>query len=128
MREQATCDLDGHGRRRPVSRVTLVSFDIAGTLEVGEPPGIVPIALVREAKRLGYVVGSCSDRPVSFQQTLWARLHIGVDLPVLKHRLPDVRAQFTAAAYYHIGDTEVDAFYANEAGFSLLPAGAEQRR
>jgi hypothetical protein len=128
MRGQARCDLDGHGRRRLVSRVTLVSFDIDGTLEVGEPPGIVPVALVREAKRLGYVVGSCSDRPVSFQQNLWERLRIAVDFTVLKHRLPDVRAQFTAAAYYHIGDTEVDAFYANAAGFSFLRADAETRR
>ena len=34
--------------------VTLVSFDIDGTLEVGDPPGIVSIALVKPAKRLGY--------------------------------------------------------------------------
>jgi hypothetical protein len=128
MRGQATCDLDGHRRRLLVNRVTLVSFDIDGTLEVGEPPGIVPIALVREAKGLGYVVGSCSDRPVSFQQNLWERLRIAVDFTVLKHRLPDVRAQFSATAYYHIGDTEVDAFYANAAGFSFLLADAETRR
>jgi hypothetical protein len=111
-----------------VSRVTLVSFDIDGTLEVGEPPGIVSIALVREAKRLGYLVGSCSDRPVSFQQNLWERLRVSVDFTVLKHRLPDVRAQFVAAVYYHIGDTEVDAFYASAAGFSFLRADAETRR
>jgi hypothetical protein len=36
-----------------VSHVTLVSFDIDGTLEVGEPPGIVTIALVKIAKGLG---------------------------------------------------------------------------
>src|SRR4030095_11842213 len=111
MRGQARCDLDGHGRRRLVSRVALVSFDIDGTLEVGEPPGIVPIALVRDAKRLGYVVGSCSDRPVSFQQNLWERLRIAVDFPVRKHRLPDVRAQFTAAAYYHIRDAQAGAVF-----------------
>ena len=70
-----------------VSRVTLVSFDIDGTLEVGEPPGIVPIALVREAKRLGYLIGSCSDRPISFQRDLWERLRIAVDFTVLKHHL-----------------------------------------
>ena len=29
--------------------VTLVSFDIDGTLEVGDPPGIVPITLVQTA-------------------------------------------------------------------------------
>ena len=45
--------------------VTLVSFDIDGTLEVGDTAGIVSIALVKTAKRLGYLVGSCSDRPIS---------------------------------------------------------------
>ena len=111
-----------------MSRVTLVSFDIDGTLEVGEPPGIVPVALVLEAKRLGYVIGSCSDRPIGFQRDLWERLRIAVDFTVLKHHLGDVRAQFAATAYYHIGDTEVDAFYANAAGFSFLRADPETRR
>ena len=67
--------------------VTLVSFDIDGTLEVGDPPGIVSIALVKTAKRLGYLVGSCSDRPISHQQSLWERLKIAVDFTVLKHEL-----------------------------------------
>ena len=111
-----------------MSRVTLVSFDIDGTLEVGEPPGIVPVALVLEAKRLGYVIGSCSDRPIGFQRDLWERLRIVVDFTVLKHHLGDVRAQFAATVYYHIGDTEVDAFYANAAGFSFLRADSATRR
>jgi hypothetical protein len=111
-----------------VSRVTLVSFDIDGTLEVGEPPGIVPIALVREAKRLGYLIGSCSDRPIGFQRDLWERLDIAVDFAVLKHRLADVKARFAATAYYHIGDTDTDAFYASAAGFSFLRADASARR
>ena len=33
----------------------LLSFDIDGTLEIGEPPGIVPVALVRTAQHLGYL-------------------------------------------------------------------------
>jgi len=111
-----------------VSRVTLVSFDIDGTLEIGDPPGIVPIALVREAKRLGYLVGSCSDRPVGFQRDLWERLSIAVDFTVLKHQLADVRARFVATAYYHIGDTDIDDFYATGAGFSFLRADAPTRR
>ncbi len=110
------------------SRVTLVSFDIDGTLEVGEPPGIVPVTLVARAKRLGYVIGSCSDRPITFQQALWERLGIAADFTVLKHRLADVRARFAAAAYYHIGDTEVDERYATGAGFHFLRADADAHR
>ena len=111
-----------------MSRLTLVSFDIDGTLEVGEPPGIVPIALVREAKRLGYLIGSCSDRPIGFQRDLWERLRITVDFTVLKHHLADVKVRFVASAYYHIGDTDTDAFYATAAGFSFLRADASTRR
>ena len=108
--------------------VTLISFDIDGTLEVGEPPGIVPIDLVRTARRLGYVIGTCSDRPVSHQQELWERLGIAPDFTVLKHRLADVKARYAAAAYYHIGDTDIDDYYATAAGFRFLRADAAAHR
>jgi phosphoglycolate phosphatase-like HAD superfamily hydrolase len=108
--------------------VSLVSFDIDGTLEVGDPPGVVPVALVRMAKELGYLIGSCSDRPISYQEDMWAQLEIAPDFTVLKHRLEDVRARFTAAAYYHIGDTETDERYAVAAGFRFLKADPEAHR
>jgi hypothetical protein len=106
------------------SGVALVSFDIDGTLECGQPPGVVPVALVRTAQRLGYLVGSCSDRPITYQQTLWDALGIAVDFMVLKHRLGELKTRFGAAAYYHIGDAEADARYASVAGFRFLKAEA----
>jgi len=106
----------------------LVSFDIDGTLEIGDPPGIVTISMVRLAKSLGYVIGSCSDRPIRFQQELWARLSISADFTVLKHRLVDVKALFRADTYYHIGDTETDHAVANDAGFRFLRADAVAHR
>jgi hypothetical protein len=105
-----------------MSERTLVSFDIDGTLEVGEPPGVVSVALVRIAKDLGYVIGSGSDRPLSHQEDMWARLTITPDFTVLKHRLADLKARFPAAAYYHIGDTETDERFALAAGFRFLRA------
>lgn len=105
-----------------MSGLIVVSFDIDGTLEIGEPPGVVPIALIRTAKRLGYLVGSCSDRPLTYQQAVWERLGIAPDFMVLKHRLADVRRRFAAAAYYHIGDSDTDARYASVAGFRFLEA------
>jgi hypothetical protein len=108
--------------------VTLISFDIDGTLEVGEPPGIVTIALVQTAKRLGYLVGSCSDRPISYQQEMWKRLQIVAAFTVLKHRLTEVKERFQAAAYYHIGDTDNDDFFARAAGFQFLRADAAAHR
>jgi len=112
------------GAARAAHAHALISFDIDGTLEIGDPPGIVPIELVRRAKARGFLVGSCSDRPLSFQQALWGRLEIAPDFTVLKHRLADVRAQWTAARYYHIGDTDLDATVALGAGFHFIHAAA----
>ena len=92
--------------------VTLVSFDIDGTLELGDPPGFITIQMVASAKERGWVIGTCSDRPLSFQRVMWERLAIVPDFTVLKHRLDDVRHRFPAHAYYHIGDTDVDEQYA----------------
>ena len=111
-----------------MSSLILVSFDIDGTLEVGQPPGIVPITLVRRAQRLGYLVGSCSDRPISYQQAMWERVSIVADFTALKHRLDEVKARFAAGTYYHIGDTDVDQFYATAAGFRFLRADPDAHR
>jgi hypothetical protein len=108
-----------------VSSLILVSFDIDGTLEVGQPPGVVPISLVRRVQQLGYLVGSCSDRPLSYQQAMWERVSIVADFTALKHRLDEVKARFPAATYYHVGDTDVDHFYATAAGFRFLRADAD---
>ena len=111
-----------------MTRASLLSFDIDGTLEIGDPPGIIPIALVRRAKNLGYLVGSCSDRPISFQDAMWQRLGLVADFTVLKHHLGELRARFTATRYYHIGDTDVDEHFATLAGFRFLRADALAHR
>ena len=106
----------------------LVSFDIDGTLEVGQPPGIVSISMVRRAQERGYLVGSCSDRPLSYQRAMWERVSIVADFTALKHRLDEVKARFPAGAYYHIGDTELDQFFAEGAGFRFLRADPDAHR
>jgi hypothetical protein len=59
---------------------------------------------------------------------MWERLAIAAEFTVLKHRLADVRARFEAAAYYHMGDTDVDERFAREAGFRFLRADAVAHR
>jgi hypothetical protein len=98
----------------------LISFDIDGTLEVGDPPGYITIERVRAAHALGYIVGSCSDWTVSRQQRLWQQHGIPVAFTVLKHRLDQVRAEFNAEQYVHIGDTNMDRYYAEQNGFLYL--------
>ena len=99
----------------------LISFDIDGTLEVGDPPGAISMEMVRRLRGLGYLIGSCSDRTVSEQQRIWRDEGIEVDFTVLKHRLASVKEQFAAEEYHHVGDTETDRRAALEAGFSFLP-------
>jgi hypothetical protein len=108
--------------------VKLISFDIDGTLEVGEPPGLITMDMVREIQALGFLIGSGSDRTLSHQRHVWERHRIVVDFTALKHRLAEVKAQFQAEAYYHIGDTDMDRFYADKAGFRFVRADAAVRQ
>ncbi|HJM89931.1 MAG TPA: HAD family hydrolase [Dehalococcoidia bacterium] len=98
----------------------LISFDIDGTLEVGDPPGEITLATVRLAHELGIVIGSCSDRPVGVQQALWAKHDIPMRFTVLKQNLMDVRASFDVDHYMHTGDSPIDEQMAREAEFEFL--------
>ena len=69
----------------------LISFDIDGTLEVGDPLGSITMEMVRRAKDLGYIIGSCSDRTVSHQRRIWMEHDIAVAFTVLKHQLDLVK-------------------------------------
>jgi hypothetical protein len=98
----------------------LVSFDIDGTMEFGEPPGPVTAAVVRDLVTRGYVIGVASDWPRSSQHPLWMRHGIEPHFVGGKHQLHTVREQFDADRYLHVGDTEIDERYALLAGFEFL--------
>lgn len=102
--------------------VKLISFDIDGTMEFGDPPGPITVDMVRTARDLGYIIGSCSDRTVSNQNRLWSEHSVPVSFTVLKHQLEEVKSQFPAEEYYHIGDTDLDEYYSGKAGFLFLQA------
>jgi len=59
---------------------------------------------------------------------MWKRHAIAPAFTVLKHRLDDVKARVEAAAYYHIGDTDIDEHFALIAGFRFLRADAVTHR
>lgn len=99
----------------------LISFDIDGTLEVGDPPGGITMEMVRKVKSLGYLIGSCSDRTVSEQQRIWQSNGIAVEFTVLKHGLDQVKEKFPVDEYFHVGDTDADRRASLQAGFNFLP-------
>ena len=109
-------------RRSRTHLPKLISFDIDGTLEVGQPPGSVTMEMVRKVQALGYRVGSCSDRTISEQQRIWAENGIAAEFTVLKHQLAQLKAGFQAEEYFHVGDTDMDRHVSQEAGFHFIPA------
>ena len=99
----------------------LISFDIDGTMEVGDPPGPLTMEMARIAQNKGFLIGSCSDRPPSAQRAIWEQAKIAVDFVIPKHMLADVKAKFDAERYFHIGDREdLDRQNALRAGFEFL--------
>jgi hypothetical protein len=99
----------------------LVSFDIDGTLETGDPPGPVSLDLVRRVRHLGYIIGSASDRTRTDQQSMWDQQGIDVHFVSHKHHLADIRSRFECERFLHIGDTDVDRYYATQAAFEFWP-------
>ena len=100
--------------------IFLLSFDIDGTLEIGDPPGGVTMDMVRRAQEYGCLIGSSSDRPLSVQQSIWDKHDIQADFISGKHMLIDVKVRLNAERYIHIGDTELDRQLATQAGFDFL--------
>ncbi len=98
----------------------LISFDIDGTLEAGDPPGPVTMMMVRRAQASGCIIGSASDRPLPVQQAIWDRHGIEPSFVSAKQGLPEVKSRFPADAYYHVGDTDLDRQLALAAGFCFV--------
>ena len=99
----------------------LISFDIDGTLEVGDPPGPLTMEMVKIVQDKGFLIGSCSDRPPSSQRSMWEEHQINVDFTVAKHQLAKVKEDHKADKYYHIGDREdLDRDNALRNGFKFL--------
>jgi hypothetical protein len=103
----------------PEPTAVLVSFDIDGTLEIGDPPGPIGLDLVRLARERGYVIGTSSDRTVADQRRLWELAGLEADFVGHKHHLEATRARFDCDRLVHIGDTHVDEYYATLAGFEF---------
>ena len=101
-------------------RKILISFDVDGTLELGDPPGPVTMDMVRRARAAGGIIGSSSDRALSAQQALWKKANIEVDFISLKHKLGEIKDKFEAEVYVHTGDRELDRQFAREAGFDFI--------
>ena len=98
----------------------MVSLDVDGTMEFGEPPGPVTVEIVRLLLAAGHVVGCASDRTRTDQENTWAGAGIAPAFVGGKHHLDAVRSAFPAARYVHVGDTHVDEHFAALSGFEFV--------
>jgi hypothetical protein len=97
----------------------LLSFDIDNVLEISIEPGPITLVMVRRAQEMGYIIGSCSDIPVSQQRAMWEQYGIQVDFAVPKQHLGQLRSQFEAEEYFLISPRDTGD-YAARAGFVFL--------
>jgi hypothetical protein len=99
----------------------VLSLDIDGTLETGDPPGPLSIEAVLQARTGGAIIGSCSDRTLTEQRMMWDSRQIAPEFVARKTELMGVRDTFPdAVAFVHVGDTDVDRRWARAAGFSFV--------
>lgn len=98
----------------------LVSLDIDGTFELGDPPGPITLEFVRSARAQGVIIGSASDRTLREQNAIWTLAGIEPDFTSRKHELAKIRAAYACERFLHIGDTPVDAHCAALAGFEFI--------
>jgi hypothetical protein len=101
-------------------RRIVLSFDIDGTLETGDPPGRVTMDMVKKAQEMGYIIGSASDKPVPVQKMIWEKFGIKVEFTIHKQKLDEIKALIEADVYQHIGDTNMDEHYAILHGFEFI--------
>ena len=97
----------------------LLSLDIDGTLETGDPPGPLTLAVVQAARSLGHIVGTSSDRTLTEQKAMWLKAELPYDFICRKHQMATLTEQFACDRYLHIGDTDWDSQCALGAGFEF---------
>jgi hypothetical protein len=98
----------------------VVSIDVDGTMEFGEPPGPVTVEVVRALVAAGHVVGCASDRTRTDQEETWAGYGVTLAFVGGKHHLDTVRERFPAERYLHVGDSHVDEHFAALCGFEFV--------
>ncbi|MDA0365956.1 MAG: HAD family hydrolase [Chloroflexi bacterium] len=108
-------DQPAHVRILGVERL-VVSFDIDGTLEFGDPNGPVVSELVRTLQRAQVVVGSASDRTVLDQRRVWAAADLEPAFVVVKNHLRFVPERHPSDLLIHVGDRFADELEAANAG------------
>ncbi len=99
----------------------LVTFDIDGTMEFGDPIGTVDKQVIEFYRANGVIVGSASDRTKSTQLNMWSQYGFEVDFAIVKHKIPELIEEYDQCGiFWHVGDRPVDQQIAFNAGFTFF--------
>jgi hypothetical protein len=99
----------------------LITFDIDGTMEFGEPKGLLTREHIEYFRSHGALIGSASDRPQSSQERMWTEYGVTPDFYVMKHRMGELKRRHPDAhTFWHVGDRPVDQKTAQAAGFTFF--------
>ncbi|MFL2639855.1 MAG: hypothetical protein ACJ0OL_00800 [Dehalococcoidia bacterium] len=99
----------------------LVTFDIDGTMEFGDPVGTVDKQVIEFYRNNGVIVGSASDRTKSTQLNMWSQYGFEVDFAIVKHKIPELIEEYDQCElFWHVGDRPVDQQIAFKAGFTFF--------
>ena len=116
--EGGTWTCPNHG-----DEMLVISYDIDGTLENGEPSGPIKADEIKHHQSKGNIVGSCSQNDIWEQAQTWEELGITPDFMVLKDARNLRIVQNTwpdASLYIHIGDwVGLDDVIAKQAGWKV---------
>ena len=99
----------------------LVSFDIDGTMEFGDPPGILSKSDIAFLRLNGVLLGSASDRTYSTQIRMWAEYEFSIDFAIVKHKIAELKDTYHQAnSFWHVGDRPIDQQTAFNSGFTFF--------
>lgn len=94
----------------------VISFDVDGTLQFGDPPGPITPRTIKALQEARVVIGSASDRTVTDQTRMWRQASLKPVFIVVKNQLRTLPSSFPNSLLVHVGDRFADELEASMAG------------
>jgi phosphoglycolate phosphatase-like HAD superfamily hydrolase len=106
-----------------LSAERLMSFDLDGTLDFGDPPGPISAHQLKKLKEKGVIIGGASGKESRFQVKRWRESGVKPHFVIVKvdiWKFKKLKTLINASEYIHIGDAPDDEVVAKKAGFNFL--------
>ncbi|MEA2033150.1 MAG: HAD family hydrolase [Euryarchaeota archaeon] len=97
----------------------VIAFDVDGTLECGEPPGIIKIETVKRLKEKGFIVGIVGAYKKVQRHISHLDFYLSGD-PHKPENLKKVRETYKPAFCIYVADLPSDKVAALKNGFSYI--------